>query len=210
MSQNKDSKITVEKIETLIRTNKMSEAHESLVRLAATKPARESLLGLARMARMAGNYSLALRTLHSNRDSEAEKAEYAAALVGMGAFEEAKTILKSITNDPQKNLIQGWLALDTWNVKEAITALNQFHKNPKADELQKQWGQLLFAKAHLLAKDYSQADSLLNNLMQSAKGPENAWIAENAIELSTQSAVTQETWTEAKSALEIGDGSSQI
>src|SRR5262249_7305239 len=124
-------------IDTHIRAGRSQQARVELLKLTRKRLAREQLLSVAALARRADLVSLALRLLNPlvrntgkvpAEATEAEKAEYAASLIRIGATEEASLLLEGVDVDraPETRLFQTYALVSRWEYARTIPLLQQY------------------------------------------------------------------------------------
>ena len=151
-----------------------AKARQELARYRLTSLTRGEKFALAAVARRAGLPYLTLRLLapfvrppprHSVQASEAEKAEYAAALVRVGASREAMGLLGELNGKavPQVFLYKAHAHITQWEYSLAIPMLQNYLK-ASLDDYQRIVGKVNLASAFVHERAYPEAEPLLIEL----------------------------------------------
>lgn len=167
---------------------------------------------IASVARRIGLPNLAIRILNPivrpigapTGGTEAERVVYSAALIRIGASEEALPILSAI--DPKKSpdalLFMNHALVSRWRYAEAVPVLERYLNVMTEHTYEHIVGTLNLAAAHVHEKHFEAASPLLEYLRRETLDRGLLGFYGNAMELSAQLALEMEQWTQAKSLLD--------
>jgi hypothetical protein len=216
-----DISVLIKECDLAIRAGQGYRALQSLQRLCdqlSKTPqwhteARSEMATIAQLARRAGGYWLAARLLYpvirEDREriepaSDAEKAEYAIALLNLGAITEARQVLA--TADAAKyspvSLYQNFVRFAAWDYDEAVNDLGVlFGKSDQSSYSHFVVG-INFLSALIHTHRFAESDELFASLEPRLRADGHRLLLGNALELRTQSLLGRSKIHEAEKSLE--------
>ncbi len=184
----------------MIRAGELSPARERLVELIGSsrnpKIPRSMVAQVARMARRTGDVptsltllkrALSIQAKNLSELSNAEKAEYAAGLNAMGAFEQAKEILDSCDPNeyPMTLLYQSFIEFRFWRYEEAIPILKKY-LSLQTDSYELLVGTVNYYAALVVAEHFKEADSVFDDVHKKIAGSDYEILKVNISEVKIQ------------------------
>ncbi len=160
------------------RAARVQEKVSALVRLVKSRADR---LALARLARRCGLPEISQRLLGPivrgfGRKTYAdvtpsEKAEYAIALRGLGAVEEAIALLETVqdSGDPEPTFLLALSHFSHWNYRAAIPLLQKYLGHPAVGAYQRLVAETNLASALIHEGDLREAEKVLREVEQHAQ-----------------------------------------
>lgn len=197
--------------EDLIRVGRFAEVRKLLVDVKLRRVPREHVLAIANLARRSGQPQKTLEILWpvvgpdrpaSVQPTPDEQGEYAVALLALGSYQEAISILeKAIPLAPHLNLYLGFAHMTQWDYVRAIACFERFLELEGHPAYRTLLAQVNLG-ASLVALGDSSAWPLLREIVATAKS--NGWklFYKNGLELSAQLACQERNWKNAESFLE--------
>jgi hypothetical protein len=193
----------------------IQKARGELARYHPATLARKDRYELASVARRAGLPYLTLRLLwpmvrpspkNPSKASDPEIAEYAAALVRVGASREAFELLGGINRKetPQVDLYLAHALFTQWEYERAIPLLRQYLQTPLSP-YQRVIGQVNLASAFVHERLYSEASELLQELEKETLKQRLATLYGNTLERLAELAIHQRDWRAADRHLKRAD-----
>lgn len=209
---------TIKNIDDLIRTGNRESAILALKEIKVSSIPRNHINSLANLARRTGQLNLAWQiiapvirpkvTLDKPATDE-EKATYAIILLGLGAVPEAIELLQaSDQNCPDVNLAFAFASIHTWDYATAITKLKTYLRAEDLAPYQQMIAKVNLAASYVATGDAKNAYPLLQEILQTTKEQNWFLLQKNALEISAQLAIQQQSWDEAQKFLSqaIDDG----
>jgi len=195
-------------IDVLIRTGRSAKARSELTRHRPSSFTREERFELAAVARRAALPWLTLRLLtpivrssakKNLQASTREKAEYAAALVRVGAVREAVEMLENLDSKefPQVLLYQAHALFTQWEYEKSIPILLSYLKKDLTD-YQRTVGEINLASAYVHERHYDEAQKLLAKLEHSTQAQNLPALFGNTLERQAEMAIDRKDWKLAK------------
>ncbi|MCM2278254.1 MAG: winged helix-turn-helix domain-containing protein [Oligoflexia bacterium] len=195
MEKNWNSDIA--RLDLLLRQGRHGQVRQELSRINAREVPRASLQPLARIARRAGTYSLALRLLNPvcrpapgmRMDAlPGELAEYAMALVKNGSIDEALALLRGIEprSEPLALLYQAFALFPRWEYLKAIPLLERFGREMAESAYERRVAEVNLLAALIYAKRLDEAERLAERLRDTTARDGQRLLHANALELSAQ------------------------
>jgi tetratricopeptide (TPR) repeat protein len=198
----------LEQIDALIRVGNFSAARRIIRALATTNLPRIVLLQFAKLSRRADLPLLGLRALYPlvhpepdslTRATDAEKVEYAACLVRVGACSEAIEILDGIPNltQPDIGLLRAYALSALWRYDEVVLLLRDvLAQDGLADSLRMALTVTL-ATSQILCGHYAEAEEEIEDATRRLKKSMNPFLQATWYALSARSLAQQKKWPQA-------------
>lgn len=197
----------------LIRQGKGLRANSILAVLTKTRPPRSDALLVAEIARRCSQSDLAVRILNPIVRSperrpveatDAEKAEYGANLIRLGAIEEAMGLIAEInsTQVPEALLFQAYGHFSRWDYAQAIPLLERFINSPRISHYQRVLARVNLAASFVVEKRNTEAQSLLEELLEQTRDEAFHLLSGNLYEIGAQVALQQMDFERAKRFLD--------
>jgi hypothetical protein len=140
------------------------------------------------------------------RAQEREKAEYAAALIRVGASREARAILRELSplRTPQVSLYLAFALFTSWEYRDAIPILRQYLDSP-LDPYQRVVGNVNLASALVHEGYHAEALNCLQSL--EAETERGGWRAlyGNTLERLAELSIQKRDWTSAERYLRLAE-----
>lgn len=207
---------TLAEIEKWIREGQAPLARQAITARANRPFAREERVQWAALARRSNLSLLSLKLLSPvvrpargipTNPTPAELTEYAAALLRVGAYNEAVALLNSV---PGKDYPDAWLFrafanFSQWEYGASIELLRSYLASPVLSDYWRQVGRVNLAAALVFEKKANEADSLLGELKRETQSQGNILLLGNVLELTAQNAISEKRWDEAKEYLESAE-----
>jgi ribosomal protein L22 len=187
--------ISINELESLIRSGQLKEAERQLSKLGKVK--RKDAVTFANMARRLEREHLAVKILNpivrptNNLQAPAtdlEKIEYADSLRQLGAVNEARELLSEVDAEkfPQALLFQAFCFISEWQYEEALTVLQNYIHNPQVTDYQKAVAQINIAASLIQIGKLSEAGTLLEILRDQTRQSKYVLLHGNSLELTAQ------------------------
>jgi tetratricopeptide (TPR) repeat protein len=195
----------IQYIDGLIRSGQSAKARSELSRHRPSSFTREERFELAAVARRAALPWLTIRLLTplvrppAKKNVQAttkEKAEYAAALVRVGASREAADALRELDANefPQVLLYRAHALFTQWEYAQSIPVLQEYlEKN--LSEYQRTVGEINLASAYVHERNYEQAETLLEKLERDTQRENLPALYGNTLERLAELAIDRKNWT---------------
>ncbi len=201
----------IQYIDGLIRAGRSAKARSELSRHRPHSFTRAERFELAAVARRAALPWLTLRILtpvvrpstkKSVTATTREKAEYAAALVRVGAGREGSEILAALDSNefPQVLLYRAHALFTQWEYQTAIPVLEEY-LGKDLDEYQRVIGEVNLASAYVHERHYEQAEILLSKLEISTQKQNLPALYGNTLERLAELAIDRKDWAQAEKHL---------
>lgn len=198
----------IQYIDGLIRAGRSAKARSELSRHRPHSFTRAERFELAAVARRAALPWLTLRILtpvvrpstkKSVTATTREKAEYAAALVRVGAGREGAEILASLDSNefPQVLLYRAHALFTQWEYQPAIPVLEKY-LSKDLDSYQRLIGEINLASAYVHERHYTHAENLLAHLEQSTRKQNLSALYGNTLERLAELAIDRKEWVKAE------------
>ncbi len=195
-------------IEILIRTGESNKARRVLSNYRSSSLTRTDRHDLAALARRAGLPLMTLRLLtpivrppakQPMKASERERAEYAAALVRVGATTEAIEMLQGIdpSKTPQVHLYFAHALFTRWEYEAAVPFLEKYVDHAP-DTYQRIIGKMNLASALVHERKISSAQAVLHDLEDETKREKLRALHGNTLERLAELAIDRGQWREAE------------
>ncbi len=166
-------------IDMLIKAGKAAAAVKSLKKIRAQKLSASDRETYASLARRLSLPELSIRLLHPfvrppvaslQRASLGEKAEYAAALIYVGAFAEALEILEGVPCQkyPSQLLFRAFAYIGQWNYAEAIPLLQDYSERTDLSHYQRMVGKTNLCEA-LIYERHPLASETIEETIKEAR-----------------------------------------
>ncbi len=202
----------LDEMDLLIKAAKGNEVKERVVGLRRKEIPRSLLARVARIAWRVNAPLFAIRLLHpvlhgSKSEpasaSPAEKAEYGACLIRIGAHEEGMSILTSLdaTANPEVFLFQAFGHIGVWEYSSAIPLLRRFLAEPGLNAYQRRIGETNLAASLVHERKAGEAELVLSNIL-TKNTKEEALVHGFALHLAAENAIYQAKWAEAEGFLD--------
>ncbi len=208
-----DPKTSLQQIDTSIRQGKFQEAIALISKLEGSvrQWKLEDTLNFSHLCRRAGLPLISLKSLRSwlfldsalrKEAPEAAKVSYAAALINIGANNEAASFFEGISEDqfPEILLHSSFGYFRQWNYKKSVPLLRRYIQHPSISEYQRLVGKVNLIAALIFVGE--PTEKLLKNSINIAKKMNASLLHSNLMELQAQSAITQGRTQDAILALE--------
>lgn len=204
----------VAKIDTLIRQARSDEARALLKELPIREVPEDSLWRVSALARRIGLSELSIQWLRPivrpvkkklKEPSDEDKAEYAAALIRLGANQEANRLLNSVDKDifPEALLFLAILKMKDWDYEGARDQLRMYLLKDLSG-YEKLVGEMNLAACLLFAGPAEEAESLLKKVL-AALGDEHLLLHANSLRLLGNLALNQKKLQEALGYFQKGE-----
>lgn len=165
------------KVEELIKSAHGAVALKELTQLHKKGLKTEELLMAASYATRANSPELAIRILHPlihptskviRPPTDAEKAEYALALLRSGAYAECALLLKkvSVKEVPKVLLYKALLKLSEWNYAEAIPFLKEYIREPRITSYERLVGKINLVPCLITENHLPEAKVYLTEVLE--------------------------------------------
>lgn len=198
----------IQSIEQLIRSGKGAEARHLLVRLVERPGERRNRARLAALCRRTQLFDQAARLLlplvRGDRKklvtpTPAETVEFAAALLYLGAADEASALLEGVSPEDHVDvlLFQAFTKLARWDYATAIPLLKRYGDSAEVPEYQQIVGKVNLAAALGYERHHKAADDLLGELLALTLEKGYGLLHGNCLELSAANAIYQRDLTKA-------------
>jgi tetratricopeptide (TPR) repeat protein len=137
--------------------------------------------------------------------NDSEKAVYAGALAKIGAASEALGRLEKLDplKTPEVYFHKSTIYFQQWHYAKAIPILKKYVKHKGLSEYEVLVGKINLAAAYVLERKVTEAESLLNELLQSTQEKNLQLLYGNALELSAQREIFAGRYDEAEKFLQI-------
>lgn len=182
-------------IDALIRAAHWERAQKKLIVLRRRAIKRADALTYATLCRKADLAGLGVLTLRSflrsssrkrvSDATSAEKTEYAACLLRLGALQEARNLLCEIKEEPSAFVL--WLQASSlvkeWDYESAISYLRKYVNHPQLSSYERCIGHLNLGMCLLYEEHTKEAGSLLMAVLESEDFQKNPLIAGNTYRL---------------------------
>lgn len=199
-------------IEALVRAGQQKEAARAIAKIDLAKVPRARALRLANLARRAGLPNLSARLLNPYvrprklllaDGSGAERAEYAAALQRLGSFREAQTILEGVSpsEEPSVLLFRSFCHFAQWDYDAALPLLRELSLGAQPGSYQRRVAQVNLAAALIYVGAQEEAAETLAEIRSETEAKREGLLLANALELSSQLAISGGRFSEARSFL---------
>lgn len=203
---------TLQRIDQLIREGNVKTAAQLLKKLRRDKIRRTDLVNAASLARRANLAPLAIRLLNPivrpsrkapAQATEKEKAEYAVALIKIGAVEEALGILKTLngSQNPEVHLYTAFGFVAEWDYENSIPSLQDYLKASGLTDYQKLIARVNLAAALVHERRSEEASHLLDELLIETESSGRHLLHGNLLELSAQNSILSDQWERAREYL---------
>ncbi len=201
-------------IDQLIKAAKLLDARTALTRLLREQVPRPLKGTAAELARRVDLPKLSLQILfrhvrggrHGAPDATAaETVEYAAALIRVGAAEEALTLLNSVTV-PRALLFTAFSHISHWDYARSIALLEKFVDAPSVTEYEHLIGLFNLASSLAFVDRVDESEKIIKELVERAgtskQGQQYAFLASAVQEQRAQNAINSKNWSLARSLLD--------
>lgn len=200
-----------------IRVGNLQEARRKLARFRQEKVSRKYTVAVASLCRRAELPSISIRVLNPIVRSkprlmveatQAERAEYAACLIKIGASDEGLALLRSIQNPelPEIFLYQAFALISQWDYRGSIPNLLTYIKFPGVDEYQRLVAQVNLADAYVHEHDNYRVKELLPSLMEVTR-KQRRWLLHGVVlQIGAQHSILNKGWKEARRLLDDSYG----
>jgi hypothetical protein len=206
----------IDEIDALIKQGDSAQAKRKLRPVNRNEIDRKDLARACGVATRAGLPELAIRWLNPivraerkllKPATEREKAEYAIALIRIGAQPEALGILEGLSarENPQVLLFRAVGHFSQWDYQSALPVLEEYLTHPVTD-YQRMVGLVNLAAALIFESRYERAGEVLGRALASAREAGATLLLGNCLELSAQLALAQGALREAGEHLEKASG----
>ena len=196
-----------------VRRGNASLVRRELRRLTRRKIAREFLADHAALCRRVNLPQIVMQLLHpvvrpkrplGQGASARERAEYASALIKVGANEEGEALLDGLDAGSLPDILffRVMSLVSQWRYRESIPLIEGYLQSPQVSSYQKLVGQLNLAAALVHERRHAEADAVIAELVGKAKAESHLLVYGNAYELSAQNAIGQGRWSDAEDALQ--------
>lgn len=200
-----------EKLENWTRSGKKGLAVEALKQIDRSQLDIEELVVLAKFTNRNHVYSLTLQYLYKEKQKAFEMkiqlpqdfiTTYAAALLGVGATEEARSLLKTQQNSPPALLSYALSFFSTWDYEKSIPILKKYLKI-QTDEYMLLVGRINLVAAYIGKGDYEIGQNLLLNLQKDIiKNPKASVLYGNTFEIQSQIDIENKDYIKAQNSLD--------
>ncbi len=201
---------SLNEIDSLIRQGQMQLAQERIKAVLHLPGSRSERLKLAELCRRSNLAEAGLRLLSAYvrpaartpmQATAAEKIEYAAALIRLGAGSEALEILSPLA-EVDAFLFRAFAHIHGWNYVEAIPPLQDFLASARPTAYQKLVARVNLAACLVQTEKHPEATALLEEISRQCKDEKNFLLLGNTLELSAQNAIAAGDYEEAEKFLE--------
>lgn len=203
----------LEKIDKLIRAGHGAEAQHALEKLTKDKLARKDLTAASALAWRCNRPLVGIRLLNSivrpshrrpTQATEAERIEYAACLIKIGATDEALRLLATVeaSYDPRRLLIEAFGYISQWRYQSALPLLSKYIASSGVTRYDKTVGKVNLAEALIHQGHDQQALSLLRELLHDASAQRLNLVLGKVLELSAQYWIFKKKYSEAEAYLD--------
>lgn len=193
------SREVIDAIDQMIRAGKIAEARKALDDYRLGNIRRSHLEAFAQLFIRVGWPQSALRILYpivrsklsDVKPTPHECASYALALLKIGSFSEAETILSQTHADiPELELCRGSARQMQWDYEGSIVHLQNYVNHPLLkDRYSQAVARLNLVAAHISCSNFATASSLLDQLAEEAAAHDWTLLTKNMRELRAQVAV---------------------
>lgn len=203
---------TLESIDALIGSGGGKKAIDLLNKLLTRKVPREYLVRVCWQLARCGMHSKALRILSpivrsTSRTkvtaTDDEKAMYSACLTGVGATQEAISLLAEITTKdlPRAILYHGHALVKQWDYRDAIPYFSQYVESQNITPYERAVGKANLAACLVHEQMHDEALVLLEELFKEVE--KNSWLLlrGNLYDLAAENAINARDWKEAEGFL---------
>lgn len=170
-------KNSIDLINVLLKRGQLTSAAQELLSVEKRKKAKDQRLPLAQLARRANQPHMALRLLHGlvrgttralPSANDAEKAEYAANLVRVGAFREAQILLQELDTvaHPEVLLFRTHAHVRQWEYAPTIDLLKAYVNSEGITEYDRLVGKVNLAGSLVHERRLEEARPLLDNALR--------------------------------------------
>lgn len=124
---------------------------------------------------------------------------YSSALVSLNMNREAQNLLKQIDTDayPEALLIRAFSYFGEWNYEKPIPLLKKFCTNPRVSSYRQIVGKVNLAAAYTTTSRQTEAENLLNELLQITKDKKYRLLQGNTLELLAQLEIQKKNYKKA-------------
>ncbi|MBI4402806.1 MAG: hypothetical protein HY537_01515 [Deltaproteobacteria bacterium] len=203
---------TLDELDRLIREGHAQSARRKLFKLCTTKIPRSVTLPLASLARRVRLAGQGIRLLNpfvrSTRKapadaSDAERVEYGACLLGIGATEEALNLFRQFDarKMPDVLLYEAFALVTQWDYAGSIPLLTTYLQNPQLSDYQRLVGKTNLAAACVHEKKLTGALALLETLIQETHRANLLLLQGYCLQLLAQGQILQQKWSAARQSL---------
>jgi tetratricopeptide (TPR) repeat protein len=211
-SEDMDFKELHEKLEDWTRSGKRSLVIECLKALDRTKLSLLELIVIAKIANRNHLYSQSLRYLFQEKQMAEEQQQplppelattYSAALLGLGATEEAQGLLKTQLHHAPALFSYSLSHFSTWSYDSAIASFKKYLCLP-TDPYMHLVGRINLVAAYIGTGDYITGNTLLTELMADiADNPQASILYANCWEIKSQIEIENKEYDQALESLRI-------
>lgn len=166
----------IKKVEELIRSAHGDKARVLLAKLAQSRTlSREDRLSLAALSRRAHEPQLGVkllyRLIHPSKDAppsanSAEQIEYAACLIRLGSFQEARQLLEKLSKAPEALFFLAGMEMRLWNYGKAIPLLETYCRSREITDYQTLVGKTNLAVCYYYQRSNQKASVLLGEVLE--------------------------------------------
>lgn len=208
----------INETEALLRSGNREQARAKLLAIKGETPPRSKVVSLAALARRTGMLELALQIMNpiirpkTKLDTPAtpeEVASYGLILLGFGAIQECRTILRSSDQkNPDVLMAQAFAAIKTWDYTLAMTYLNSYIESPRPSDYLKMVAKVNLAASQIATGEEEQLEAgnrLVNEILRETEKQGWSVLNSNAVELSIQIAVQKKDWAKCDNLLRDAD-----
>lgn len=203
-------------LETALRSARIAGVRAALARVPSHSVHRADRATVANLAWRAGLVDLAITLLNplvrtrgrAASGTPREKAEYAAALIRMGAPFEAREILAGIPESTyaESLLYQAFALIPEWNYRAAIPLLNRYCGRVSSDPYRLLVGRVNLLAALIFEGKLDEAEALVPGLIRSAQKQGADRLLGNCVQLAAQVSLFQEDFSRCARRLEEARG----
>jgi hypothetical protein len=201
----------VQKLEKAVREGRGGLVAKTLQKALRAKIPREARLPLAALARRTHNPSLSLRLLNpvvrpqgerSPRATDGERAEYAAALIKLGADVEATAVLESIhpNTAPEALLYRAFAHVARWEYDRSVPLLQQYVRTA-ASSYQQTVGKVNLLAAFLYEDRFDEVAPLIDEILLTSERENFTLLQSYTLRFAAQYAVCTHQWPLAETYL---------
>ncbi len=202
----------LKEMETLLRSGRGAEVRRHLQILGTGKIGRGQALRVANIARRVGMVSFALKVLSpivrpkvkdSVQATEIETAEYALALIRIGAEQEGHDSLQTLSSKtcPESSLYRAFFHIGRWEYEDCIPLLENYLLHPSLTPYQKLVAKVNLASSLIFCKRDLDADAVLQEVYETTSSLNLHLLRANCLELRAQTHVAQQRFADAHACI---------
>jgi tetratricopeptide (TPR) repeat protein len=205
-----DLKALHEKLEEWTRVGKRGMVIDSLKKLDRSRCQVDDLIAFSKIANRNHLYTLSLKFLYKDKQTTEEQKKslstdfittYSAALLGIGATEEAQKLLKTQLENPQALFSYSLSHFSTWSYESAITYFKKYLRL-QPDGYMHLVGRINLIAAFIGSGDYQSGKILLSDFMKDIKdNPRATILYANCWEIKAQIEIEEKDFRQALQSL---------